>query len=152
MTVETVSSPIVVVGVDGSEQSHRALDWALEYARRFGARVQVVMAWEIPMGPWAATSAALDALFEGNYDFAEATRAQLDGILSDWVPAKSDVTVDSEVREGNASGVVLATAAEWHASLIVLGSRGRGGFKGLILGSVSQHCISHAHCPVAVIR
>lgn len=151
MTAEQ-AGPTVVVAVDGSDHSHRALDWAVQYARGLGGSVYVIMAWEIPMGPWSATGAALDALFQGDYDFAGSARAELDELVAKWLPTDPGVPIESEVREGNPSGVVLTTAEERNADIIVLGSRGRGGFKGLFLGSTSQHVAAHAKCPVAVVR
>jgi len=149
---ESAVGPVVVVGLDGSAHSQRALDWAMNYAGSMGGRVHAVLAWEIPIGPWSATGAAVDVLFTGEYDFGAAARAQLDRIMAAWVGPNSSVPVDSEAREGNASAVILAVADEQHADLIVLGSRGLGSFKGLMMGSVSQRCAAHAKCPVVITR
>lgn len=144
--------PLIVVGVDGSDFSRRALDWAVEYARKMNGRLHVVMAWEIPLGPWAAAGAALDSLFAGDYDFAGSARGQLNDLMAEWLASDLEIPVESETREGNPAQVVVTAATELGADLIVVGSRGLGGFRGVLLGSVSQRCVSHAQCPVVIVR
>lgn len=150
--MNSVQGPLIVVGVDGSDFSHKALNWAIDYATKMNGRLHIVMAWEIPLGPWAATGAAVDALFAGDYDFAGAARARLDDVLAEWLNPDLAVPVESEIREGNPAQVVVTAATELGADLIVVGSRGLGGFRGVLLGSVSQRCVSHAQCPVVIVR
>lgn len=144
--------PLAVVGIDGSDHSRRALDWGLEYARRTGGRVHLVSAWEIPMGPWSATGAALDMVFARGYDFASSAQSELDRLLSEWIPEDPGVPVEAEATEGNPARVLMDVARDLDADVLVVGSRGRGGFTGLLLGSVSQTCVAHSTCPVVVVR
>lgn len=139
------SPPRVVVGVDGSATGRQALAWALDEGRTRQAAVEVVNAWHPPyVGAYPFGSAALDLdLFEqGARDLvAEALEGQdLSGL-----PAAPTVTVVSDT----AARAVIEVADG--ADLVVIGSRGRGGFAGLLLGSVSQQVAHHARCPVVVI-
>jgi nucleotide-binding universal stress UspA family protein len=137
---------MIVVGVDGSEESKEALRWALEEARLRDATLRAVYAWHNPY--------LLAPGFGPPEDFRpDALREQaaetLDAVIKEVV-GTSDVNVDTVVVEGPA-GSVLVEAAEG-AELLVVGSRGHGGFVGLLLGSVSQQCVTHAPCPVLVVR
>ncbi len=128
----------IVIGVDGSEPSHRALRWALNEARLRDDVVVVVHAYERRMQEEQDTHARQQA--EGVIQRA------LDG--AGWGvdgPVVKRLTV---ARDGAKTLVEMSA----HADLLVVGSRGHGGFAGLLLGSVSQHCTHHAHCPVVVIR
>jgi len=137
---------MIVVGVDGSEESKEALRWALEEALLCEASVRAVYAWHDPylvtpgFGP--PQDFAPDALRERAVEL-------LDAIIAD-VASDSEVHVDATVAEGRAASV-LVDAADG-ADLLVVGSRGHGGFVGLLLGSVSQQCVTHAPCPVLVVR
>jgi nucleotide-binding universal stress UspA family protein len=136
----------VVVGVDGSEGSVAALELAIREAKLRGAAVKAVAAWKVPVAAyesgWAA--AALDPTA-----FEEAAAAALEGALVAANGATSGVNVSRIVREGQAADVLVAEARE--ADLLVVGSRGLGGFRGLLLGSVSQQCAHHAACPVMIV-
>jgi len=137
---------MIVVGVDGSAESKEALRWALEEARLRDATLRAVYAWHNPY--------LLAPGFGPPEDFQpDALREQaaetLDAVIEEVV-GTSDVHVDTVVAEGPA-GSVLVEAAEG-AELLVVGSRGHGGFVGLLLGSVSQQCVTHAPCPVLVVR
>jgi nucleotide-binding universal stress UspA family protein len=133
---------VVVVGVDGSEASKDALRWALRYARLTGATVRAVAAWQYPYS--FAWPVATDIDLEGE------TRRTLKETIEEVAASYPDVTVDSVVAKG-APAYVLTTAAK-HADLLVVGSRGHGAFAGMLLGSVSQHCVHHAACSVVVVR
>jgi nucleotide-binding universal stress UspA family protein len=132
------------VGVDGSPSSMKALRWAIRQAKLTGAEVEAVTAWSYPSGyGWAALSDGA-ADFEGDAGkLLVKALAQVSGIAP-------DVVVEPLVAQGHAADV-LVRAAEG-ADLLVVGSRGHGGFAGMLLGSVSQHCVQHAPCPVLVLR
>lgn len=136
----------IVVGVDGSEHAVRALRFALDEAKIRGCGLKAVSVWHIPAaaydGGWAPTPVDF-----GNLE--EATRALLDQSLADAGAADSGVEVVPVVREGQAADVLVQEAAD--ADLLVVGSRGLGGFRGLLLGSVGQQCAHHAPCPVAIV-
>lgn len=136
----------IVVGIDGSPASGKALRWALEEARLRGATVRAVYAWSFPFqgGEIAhlAAQAAHDALQQDAEQSAHTAVRKALGADAD--------TVERVVTEG--PPVQALTAAARDADLLVVGSRGRGGFTGLLLGSVSTQCAQHAPCPVVIIR
>jgi nucleotide-binding universal stress UspA family protein len=136
----------IVAGVDGSASSLEALRWAIRQAELTGSSVDAVIAWEPPAASGLGWGVAMvdDTDYE---ELAAKTVAEAIGLAAD--PA-SRVRVRPMVGEGNAAQVLLDASAG--ADLLVVGSRGHGGFASALLGSVSQHCTHHAHCPVVVIR
>ena len=133
----------IVVGVDGSDSSKAALRWALRQAKLTGASVEAVTAWRYPTGyGWAPVAAELDFESEAKKILGEA--------LGEVGGVEPDVLVRPLVAEGHAAEVLLRTAKE--ADLLVVGSRGHGGFASAVVGSVSLYCVLHAHCPVLVLR
>ncbi|MDX1621599.1 MAG: universal stress protein [Nitriliruptorales bacterium] len=136
-------SELVVVGVDGSANADAALEWALAYAKDRGARVGVIFAWlyEVIGVPGARFPVE-------TRDKAEARAEQ---VVDDALArvGSDDVEVESITRLGAPQKVLLEAAAD--ADLLVVGSRGHGGFAGLLLGSVSLQCVTHAPCPTVVV-
>ncbi|QLJ03169.1 universal stress protein [Streptomyces sp. NEAU-sy36] len=138
----------IVVGVDGSEGSKQALNWAVRQAGLTGGWVEAVIAWDVPqfhgaLG-WLPPSSSDEAVMEGR------ARDDVTRAVEEAVAAHPTVQVSTVVRYGTPAGVLLEAARG--AALLVVGSRGLGGFKGLLLGSVAQHCVQHAPCPVLVLR
>jgi nucleotide-binding universal stress UspA family protein len=131
----------IVVGVDGSGPSKAALDWAVRQAKLTGAVVEAVIAWHYP-APYGYPGSVLD---DTDYEKV-ATEVVTDTIADVGGP----VEIKPKVVEGNPAAVLLAASAG--AELLVVGSRGHGGFVEALLGSVSQHCVHHAACPVVIIR
>jgi nucleotide-binding universal stress UspA family protein len=146
---ENPAGPRIVAGIDGSEASASALRWAIRQAGLTGATVDAVIAWHYP--DLAASGYGLAAVaIESTDDFREnAGKIVADAISSTLDPA-SNVPVRARVIQGRAAQVLLDASAG--ASLLVVGSRGHGGFAEALLGSVSQHCVQHALCPVVVVR
>ncbi len=142
------SNPVrgdVVVGVDGSEASKDALRWAVRYARMAGTTVRVVTAWYFPASyGWAPTPLIAEVDLEADARLAQKR------LLEDVVATEGPVTVQTEIVHGPPALVLLRAAAE--ADLLVVGSRGHGAFAGMLLGSVSEHCVHHAACPVVVVH
>jgi nucleotide-binding universal stress UspA family protein len=142
------TTPRIVAGVDGSSSSMSALRWAVRQAGLTGAAVDAVIAWSYPANAggygWAPTG------MEGSFDFKENAEKTLADAISSTVDPGSAVKVRALVAEGLPAQVLLD--ASDGADLLVVGSRGHGGFTEALLGSVSQHCVHHAHCPVVVIR
>lgn len=138
----------IVVGVDGSAGAAYALRWAFEEARLRGASVEVVFAWHIPpmitADPTGMAMGALDP-----HQFEEAARLELNRSIERAGPVPDGVRVEPILANGAPAEMLLDAAVG--ADLLVVGSRGRGGFSGLLLGSVSQQCVHHAPCPVAVV-
>lgn len=137
----------VVVGVDGSAASRLAVDFALAEADRRGCEVVALHAWTHPV----ATSPG--DMLSPVYDMAvveEQARQVLVEALAGRAERYPDVAVRHEVVHRRPSAALVERSAE--ASLVVVGARGRGGFTGLLLGSVSQALLHHCACPVAVVR
>jgi nucleotide-binding universal stress UspA family protein len=148
MNGQNSSQGRIVAGVDGSEPSRAALRWALRQARLTGSAVDAVIAWHYPVMAggfgWASVSET------DITDFKELAAKQLAEVIADEVDPALNVAVRSSVVEGNAAQVLLEAAAG--ADLLVVGSRGHGGFASALLGSVSQHCAHLAPCPIVIIR
>jgi nucleotide-binding universal stress UspA family protein len=141
----------VVVGVDGSEPAAKALTFAFGEARRFGTGVIAVHAWSLPLpaGP-AEAAAAARATGDDPARYRQAARQVLTDAVADCRRQHPDVPVDERLVEHSAAGALLEAAAE--PAMIVVGSRGHGGFIGLLLGSTSHSVLHHATCPVAVVH
>jgi nucleotide-binding universal stress UspA family protein len=134
----------IVVGVDGSECSKRALRWAARQAELTGATLDVIAASQFPVF-YGWTSADL-----AEPDFARfAEQALTDTVYEVFGPDRP-AWLRTRVVEGHAGRVLVEESAD--AELLVVGNRGYGGFYGVLLGSVSTYCVHHAHCPVTVIR
>ena len=135
--------PKVVVGFDGSQDSGRALEWAVEEAFRLEARLEVVGAWtplEAGGLPLIDLQAALD-------EYAHTT---LDNAVKRAAAIRPEVQVTTAISTEPASWTLVKASEQ--AQLLVVGSRGLGGFKGMLLGSVSQHCATHATCSTLIVR
>lgn len=136
----------IVVGADGSEGGQAALRWALEEAELRGATVDAVLSLRVM--PMMASPAV--ALMPDREEELALGRQLLDQTVADAASRRPSVRVNQIVTEGGAARALLEVAEG--ADLLVVGSRGRGGFTGLLLGSVSQQCVHHATCPVVVVR
>lgn len=145
-----MAKPRIVVAVDESSGARKAFEWAVNHAQLHGAKLEVVRVYQVMSG--SLPQASVDAtggepLLAGVEDEAGlAAETFLKGLVAD-VPA--DVEVETVVVRGRPATELLRRAEG--ARMIVVGSRGRGGFKGLLLGSVSQQVVQHAPCPVTVI-
>ncbi|MGZ4508003.1 MAG: universal stress protein [Blastococcus sp.] len=143
MTTAPGSSGRIVVGVDGSDSSADALRWAAAQARLTGAALTAVMSWELP------TSYAWGPVMDDT-DWEADARKALEQTITETLDADAAATVQRSVLRGHPARALLDASAG--ADLLVVGSRGHGGFAGLLLGSVSQHVITHATCPVLVVH
>jgi len=132
------------VGLDGSEHSRMALRWAAAVAQAAGVSIRAVQAWSHPRT--APLPGGREPIPTDQMD--EQTERDIATIAADTLGPSLAVTAD--VRRGPAAGAILQAVVP--DSVLVLGSRGRGGFAGLLLGSVSQECVEHAPCPVVVVR
>ena len=133
----------VVVGFDGSEPATAALDWAADLAASTGARVEVVAAWSWPSGYGASLVIPVD------YDPAGDATGMVTRAVDDARSRHPDVEFVPVVVEGRTAPVLVE--ASTGADLLALGTRGHGEVAGILLGSVSEHCVAHAQCPVLVI-
>lgn len=134
----------LVVGVDGSDHSRTALRWAASAGEAAGVPVRAVQSWihsratVLPLAPVPLAADEVDEHF----------RQVINDVVDDTLGLSAGVEAD--VLRGQAAGALLQTVTP--ESVLVLGSRGLGGFKGLLLGSVSQECVEYASCPVVVVR
>jgi nucleotide-binding universal stress UspA family protein len=135
----------IVVGVDGSDCSLSALRWAVQEARLRRAKIRAVHAWSFPH-----VSTFHEAAHVIELPLADEAAAALDRAVAAAHPDGPDVEIEQVVVEGPAAAMLVEAARD--ASLLVVGSRGLGGFTGLLLGSVSQQCAQHAACPLVIIR
>lgn len=142
MTTNTESLPIIV-GVDGSPSSIAALRRAAEIGAALGIPLRAITTWEYP------------AMFDTYYPIDDwSPEGDAEKVLADSVaeafPASPPSRFTQSVMQGPAARVLIEQSER--ASMLVLGSRGHGGFAGLLLGSVSTACAAHAHCPVLVMH
>jgi nucleotide-binding universal stress UspA family protein len=137
---------VIVVGIDGSEASRDALRWAHEEAGLRGATLRVVHVWVYPyLGPRTGVHEPRE-LMEG-----DATKLLADELERFHAEAPaSSVTIETRLLEGSAADGLVAESRD--ADLVVVGTRGRGGFSSLLLGSVSAEVAHHARCPVVLVR
>lgn len=138
----------IVVGVDGSDGARAALAWGLDEARLRGAAVDVVHAWHAPApvvpGPYGAGPAVDD-------EMADSARVAAERVLEHQLQAADTTGVEVEPLLPSASASDALIDIARGADLLVVGTRGRGGFAGLLLGSVSQQISHHAPCPVVIV-
>jgi nucleotide-binding universal stress UspA family protein len=136
------SEQLVVVGVDGSPESIAALRWAAGYVRATGARLRAVMSWHYPQaGPVHGAPASVTE---------EVRQHMTETLANAAAEAAAGVDVDQQTGYGHPAQVLIDQSAE--ADLLVVGHRGHGAFTGMLVGSVSIHCVTNAHCPVVVVR
>ena len=145
MTSTETAAQRIVIGVDGSKQSIQALRWAARLAAGTGARLDAVLAWEYPMiSGWGSAAVPL------TYDL----KADMEKVLTDAVDtaygADRPPNLTLTVLEGHPARLLIERSAD--ALMLVVGSRGHGGFTGLLLGSISANVAEHAHCPVLVVH
>lgn len=135
-----------MVGVDGSTGSRAALRWAIEEAKRHGASVDAV---HVPEDAFVEGGYPLEASVIDPSFYVDAGEQLLHAIVDAEDASGLAAPIGRLLVQGSPAHALLEAAED--ADLIVVGSRGRGGFAGLPLGSVSQHVLSHAPCPVVVI-
>lgn len=171
MAAEQSDRGRIVVGMDGSSAAHEALAWAYRHAAKTGDALLLVTTYEVESGsnPYSGSYAyAPDGRIAAYLTEAESrwredrhriAQERAEGMIADVlrsVRATTDladarVLVSTEVIAGGRPAEALVERSR-RADLLVVGSRGLGGFRGLMLGSVSQQCVQHAACPVVVVR
>ena len=134
----------VVVGIDGSACSAEALSWATEYVELTDAVLEAITTWEWPHTYGVALVVPL------GYDPEADARRVLDETLRSVRDLHPDIRIAPVVVQGHPAPALVEASRE--ADLLVVGSRGHGEFAGMLLGSVSEHCVTNAHCPVVVVR
>lgn len=137
----------IVVGVDGSTGSREALTWAAKEAKLRGATLHAVQAWEMPTFAWGILGADWSPR-----KLIDEAKHELSRVVAATIGEAPGFDVLVTVSEGNPAKLLIEAADADDAELLVVGSRGHGGFKSLLLGSVSEQCVTHVTCPVVVIR
>lgn len=133
----------IIVGVDGSDSSIEALRQAEWLAKPLGAQVKALTCWNYP-------SAYTVPHELGNFDFEETAQTILDDAVESAFGLDRPRNLTADLVQGPARQILIDASKE--AVLLVLGRRGFGGFKGLLMGSVSSACTAHAHCPVMIVH
>lgn len=141
-TLDDLVMQNIFVGVDGSDAARKAVDWALSHASKEDV-VTLVHTWSLPAMSGYEMPAANMAEFE-----TAARRLVSD--LATSIKTSDGPHIQTESRPGHAGPTLAELSAD--ADLVVVGSRGYGGFKGLLLGSVSTYLVHHAGCPVVIVR
>lgn len=134
----------IVVGVDGSDSSKKALEWATRLAPLLEATITVVVAWEYPI------AFGMEGALPRSWQPDETARLILKDCLDSVFGENRPDGLQGNIAQGNAIHVLLDASQD--AQMLILGSRGLGGFSGLLLGSVSTSCAEHAKCPVLVVH
>lgn len=133
----------IVVGVDGSPESRNALRWAAQMAATLDAHVEAILVWEyVSTYGWSSLSPLASPPDE--------LRQQLATIVTDVFGDQVPAGLTERVLEGSAAAALVAASKD--AAMVVVGSRGHGGFAGLLMGSVSARVAEHAFCPVLVVH
>jgi nucleotide-binding universal stress UspA family protein len=130
----------IVVGIDGSASSIDAFRWAVGQAQVTGSVVEAMMVWQYPAGVVPA----------GDEDLEAESRRALDAAIEGALSAAPPVRVVRIVEQGAPAPTLVRRSKD--AALLVVGSRGHGAFVGMLIGSVSEYCVTHADCPVVVVR
>lgn len=141
----------IVVGIDGSEASRRALGWAAQEAKLRGAVLRVVHTWQAAYAAPGPTP-QMDPKYSG--DAVETERRIAEGLVERELDAieshLAGVRVEREVAQASPAKILLAAAEG--SEILVLGSSRHGALAGVVLGAVGQECIQHAPCPVVIVR
>jgi nucleotide-binding universal stress UspA family protein len=148
MAGEGGTRQVVVVGVDGSAESIAALGWARNYAAAAGAKVRAVHAWHYPaafgIAPVGKAPASVTAEVE------QRMRDDLAAAVAQVYGGQGDEQVETALRYGHPVEVLIDESR--NADLLVVGHHGHSAFTGMLVGSVSIHCVTSAVCPVVVVR
>jgi nucleotide-binding universal stress UspA family protein len=141
---------LIVVGVDSSDGAREALRFALDEAKRRHASLRVVHSWQFGNIGIKGIEGFSPVVGADLGDLRRTAELALDGILEAVAADVDGVAIERRVVEGAPAAVLVDESHD--ADLLVVGSRGHGGFAGLLLGSVSQQCAHHAACPVVIVR
>lgn len=144
MSEATIGSKEIVVGVDGSDSSLRALEWAARHAELGGCSVTAVITWKWPV------SFGYPMPVSAEFDPAAEAGKVVESAVARVSSQHDRILFKAEVEEGDPAAVLVARSKG--AELLVVGNRGHHELAGLLLGSVSEYCVTHSHCPVVVVR
>lgn len=140
----------LIVGVDGSVSAHRAVEWAARECEMRDARLELVAVWEVPIGTMGFGYGLAVMPEEMTKELQVGAEELLATAAREARAVAPDVLIETRAVEGQAADVLVHASKD--ADMLVVGSRGRGGFRELLLGSVSQQCAHYATCPVVIVR
>jgi nucleotide-binding universal stress UspA family protein len=141
---------VIIVGVDRSAGAEEALRFAFEEAQLRRSTLRAVHAWQFGYIGAPSLEGTVPVLGAELDEHRSAAEAVLDAMVREAIPEAGDIRIERRVVEGAAAAVLVEESRG--ADLLVVGSRGHGGFAQLLLGSVSQQCAHHAECPVVIVR
>lgn len=144
------STGLIVVGVDSSEGAKAALRFALEEAKLRQATLRVVHTWQFGYIGVSGIEGFSPVVGADLGDLRRTAEVALDAVMHEIAPDSDGIVIERRVSEGAPATVLVDESRR--ADLLVVGSRGHGGFTGLLLGSVSQQCAHHAACPVVIVH
>jgi len=147
MAGDGAARQLVVVGLDGSAESIAALGWARRYAAATGANVRAVHAWHYPAAFGVPEGKAPQTV---TAEVEQSMRDDLAQAVAQVYPDPSDEQVETALRYGHPVDVLIDESK--NAGLLVVGHHGQSAFTGMLVGSVSIHCVTSAACPVVVVR
>ena len=147
MADEDTAREVVVVGVDGSAESIAALRWASRYAAAAGAQVRAVHAWHYRAALGVTEGRTPQSV---TADVEQRIHGELAAAVAQVYPDPDDRRVETLLRYGHPVEVLIDESK--NADLLVVGHRGHNAFTGMLVGSVSIHCVTNAACPVVVVR
>lgn len=133
----------IIVGVDGSPSANKATEWAAQEAELRGVTLELIHAWNYPNLGYGGYVAVLE-------DFEKDARAVLDDVTATVRQAHPALALISTLVQGPTAQTIIDKASQ--ADMVVVGSRGKGGFSGLLLGSVGQQLVHHCESPVVIIH
>jgi nucleotide-binding universal stress UspA family protein len=134
----------IIVGVDGSAPSVKALEWAAQQAVLTGSTLEALATWEWPSSyGWAIP-------IPSDFDPAAETKDVLDRLLKVVHDAHPELEIHTHISEGRPAPALVEASEK--ADLLVVGSMGHGEFAGMLMGSVSEYCVHHAQCPIVVVH
>lgn len=137
---------MIVVGIDGSDGAARALRFAAEEASLRGADLRIVAVWNVPAAYYAGEAMAPAMPID---HFGKSMQTTAERQVEECLAGYPDLKTHLIVTEGTPAQVLVEKSER--AEMLVVGSRGLGGFRGLMLGSVGQQCAHHANCPVVIV-
>ncbi|HEY3293053.1 MAG TPA: universal stress protein [Candidatus Nanopelagicaceae bacterium] len=143
-TQQSKSDHVIVVGIDGSDSSKNALRWAVRLAPSLGATIHAIVAWEYPIV--FGLEGGVPGVWKPDETAKEILNHTLDSVFGKERPAG----FKGSISQGHPTFVLLDASKD--AEMLIVGSRGLGGFSGLLLGSVSSSCAERAECPVLVVH
>jgi nucleotide-binding universal stress UspA family protein len=144
----------IVVGVDGSEFALRALEWACREAQMHGSRIVAVHAWDVPIATLALYGPGIEPVPIDEREVERVAREALDAAVQQalrHVEGADGLEIDRRTVHDSPVSALIETARSEGADLIVVGTRGMGGFKALLLGSVATGLAHHSPVPVTII-